>query len=98
MNYDNLEKIRDAERTWVDLGDGVRSRVRVIDERYARCFSDPQYYLGKEGRNGTSIVVFENGAPVGIVMEMRFDPKHDYPAVPYLADDVLYHICGDEPQ
>lgn len=65
-----------------------------IQERYARIFApDAEFRITPE--HSDSVTVYEDGALVGIVMQVRIITPEEWPAVPYLADDVLYHECPD---
>lgn len=65
-----------------------------IQERYARIFSPDAEFRITPGYSD-SVTVYECGSLVGIVMQVRIITPEEWPAVPYLADDVLYHECHD---
>lgn len=74
---------------------GPTGQLVYIDERYVRAVPEGALLHVSEGEE-TPIIAEVDGAPVAIIMPMKFPSGTPTEAVPFLEDAVLYHVCEGE--
>lgn len=70
----------------------VLSDSFFIQERFRRCFDAGAEFRGVSP--ASAITIYEQGVLKAVMMPVKITDLGIWPAVPYLADDVLYHACN----